>query len=337
MRIAINGFGRIGKNFLWAILEDPIAREQIEVVVINSKSNDSAVAAHLFKYDTLMGTYPGTVGIGQHNTLIIDGKEIMLTAILEPEKLPWKEYNIDFVVDCSGAFTDREKAELHLKAGAKKVLISAPAHGDDVTIIPGVNLEEYDHKKHYIISLGSCTTNAFLPVLKVIHENFGIIHGLMTTAHAYTNSQVLLDSEASPKDLRRNRAAALNIVPTTTGASSQVKKVMPILGDKVDAISIRVPVGKVSILDFSFVAEQEISVDKINHAFREAQTGDLEGILLVDDNYLVSSDFNGNGHSVIIDAPMTKALGKLGKVYGWYDNEWAYSVRLKDFLLRANC
>ncbi len=332
MRIAINGFGRIGKNFLYALFDDPKAAELLDVVAINTKDANVAAIAHFFKYDTFLRPFPGTVETAV-DTLIINGKRIGITGILDPSSLPWGKLNIDVVVDCSGFFTHKKQAELHIKAGAKKVLISAPAHDEDVTIIPGVNMNKYNPDKHTIISLGSCTTNAFLPVLKVIHDKFTMRSCLMTTAHAYTNSQALLDSLGTVHDLRKKRAAALNIVPTTTGASSQVEKVLPELAELVQAIAIRVPVGKVSLLDVTFTAEKEISIKAINQAFQEAQDGNMRGIITIDANYLVSSDFNGDSSSVIIDVPMTSVQGSLGKVFGWYDNEWAYSVRLKDFLL----
>jgi glyceraldehyde 3-phosphate dehydrogenase len=331
MRIAINGFGRIGKNFLRTILQDAQARKKISVVAINIGPADKTLVAHQFKYDTLMGTYPGNVSM-QGDNLVIDLLKISILAEAQAQDLPWKAMNIDWVVDCSGHYTKREKAEQHLKAGAKKVLISAPAHGDDVTIIPGVNNEAYDAAKHAIISLGSCTTNAFLPMLSVLDKNFNLKKIFMVTTHAYTNTQALLDVDMG--DARRSRAAALNIVPSTTGATSTVSKVLPRLGPLVQGMSIRVPVAKVSLLDITFEGDTEISVDELNKVFEKAsKTEPLQGILTTTKEELVSSDFNNNPHSVIVDETLTQAMDTMGKVFGWYDNEWGYSERLKDFLM----
>ncbi len=330
MRIAINGFGRIGKTFLRTILFDKSALKKIEVAAINLGPADKKLVAHQFKYDTLMGIYPGNVAL-EGDFLVIDGLRIAIIAESNAELLPWKKLEIDWVVDCSGHYTKREKAEQHLKAGAKKVLISAPASGDDVTIIPGVNSDAYDAQKHAIVSLGSCTTNAFLPMLKVLDENFGLKKIFMTTTHAYTNTQVLLDVDIG--DARRSRAAALNIVPSTTGATSTVGKVLPHLADMVQGMSIRVPVAKVSLLDVTFEAKKDVSAALLNEAFEKASSGKLRGILSTTKEELVSSDFSGNPHSVIVDETLTQAMGTMGKVFGWYDNEWGYSERLKDFLL----
>ncbi len=333
MRIAINGFGRIGKNFLYAILEDKRAQEVLDIVIINTKATDAQATAHMFKYDSLMGTYDGTVAV-EASMLSIDNKKIMLSSHIDPQELPWKKLAIDVVVDCSGAFTKREKAIAHLDCGADTVIISAPAEGDDITIIPGVNQHAYNKRKHKIISLGSCTTNALLPTLKIIDDNFGIRAGFMTTAHAYTNSQALLDREGSIDDLRKGRAAAINIIPTSTGASSQIKKVLPHLGDRVHAVSLRVPVAKVSLLDFTFVSTKELSTHVLHDVFRQAQEETFKGIVAITFEQLVSSDYSGNSHSVIIDGLLTDVVTQnMGKIFGWYDNEWAYSVRLKDFLL----
>ena len=278
-----------------------------------------------------MGTYQGNVSM-QGDNLVIDSLKIPILAQAQAQDLPWKAMNIDWVVDCSGHYTKREKAEQHLKAGAKKVLISAPAHGDDVTIIPGVNNEAYDAAKHAIISLGSCTTNAFLPMLSVLDKNFNLKKIFMVTTHAYTNTQVLLDVDNG--DARRSRAAALNIVPSTTGATSTVSKVLPRLGPLVQGMSIRVPVAKVSLLDITFEGDTEISVDELNKVFEKAsKTEPLQGILTTTKEELVSSDFNNNPHSVIVDETLTQAMDTMGKVFGWYDNEWGYSERLKDFLM----
>jgi len=334
MRIAINGFGRIGKTFLRTILLDKQALKKITVAALNIGPSDKNLVGHLFKYDTLMGIYPGTV-LFKNDFLIIDGYEIPILTEKDPEQLPWQKLAIDWVVDCSGKFTKREGAEKHVKAGAQKVLISAPAHGDDVTIIPGVNDEKFDNNNHTIVSLGSCTTNALLPTLKVLYDNLGLQKGFMTTVHAYTNSQALLDV-ALDNDPRRARAAALNIVPTSSGATSSVAKIIPELADKINGCALRVPVGKVSIVDLSFESNKNLTVDEIHAAFNKAAQTTLQGILAITDEPLVSSDFSGNSHSVIIDATMTQTVGSMGKVFGWYDNEWGYSQRLKDFLM-ARC
>lgn len=330
MRIAINGFGRIGRTFLRTLLQDHEAQKKCTVVAINIGPAKIETVAHMFKYDTIMGTYPGTVTLAG-DALKIDGYEIKVYAIKDAQDLPWEKLHIDWVVDASGRFTERDQAEFHLKAGAKHVLITAPAQGDDVSIIPGVNSEQFDPEKHAIVSLGSCTTNAFIPMLKVIHEEFGIVSGFMTTVHAYTNSQVLLDVEG--ESLRLSRAAALNIIPSTTGAAKMLAKVMPEIGNAIKAASIRVPVGIVSLIDLTVTTEKEISVASLNKAFVDAADDYLHNILTVSHEPLVSSDYRGNFHSVTIDAMSTDVVGKTAKIMGWYDNEWGYSCRLKDFLM----
>ncbi|HEX2977825.1 MAG TPA: glyceraldehyde 3-phosphate dehydrogenase NAD-binding domain-containing protein [Candidatus Babeliales bacterium] len=330
-RIAINGFGRIGKTFLRVIMADAAAKKDLEVVAINIGPAKTDLIGHLFQYDTLMGKFPGTVE-QRGNELIIDGKKIALIAEKDPANLNWAALKIDWVVECSGKFTHREDAEKHLKAGAKKVLISAPATDEDVSIIPGVNDAMYDAKKHNIVSLGSCTTNAVFPLLKVLHDQCGLEQAMMMTTHAYTNTQVLLDVEA--KDPRTSRAAALNIIPTSTGAAKMVPKVMPALAGKVEMSSVRVPVGKVSLIELTFLSTKKLSAEIINTAFIDASKQSMRGIIEVESKPLVSSDFSGNSSSVILDAPLTRSLGTLSSVFGWYDNEWGYSCRLKDFLMR---
>lgn len=330
MRVAINGFGRIGRSFLRCVEQDKNLRDRMEIVAINIGNSQPEYVAHMFKYDTLMGSYQGVVSV-EHDELIIDGHRIKILAELDPEKLPWNVLNIDWVVDCSGKFTHRDGAQKHIKAGAQRVLISAPAHDEDVAIIPGVNEELFNPAKHTIVSLGSCTTNAFMPTLKVIDDAFGIVRGCMTTTHAYTNSQVLLDVEA--KDLRFSRAAALNIIPASTGASGMLEKILPHLKDKVSAVAIRVPVGKVSLIDLVFETKKDLSVDAIHDAFRNAAQGKMKNIAALTMEPLVSSDFSGDPHSVIIDGLLTNTKGTMGQVFGWYDNEWGYSVRMKDFLM----
>jgi glyceraldehyde 3-phosphate dehydrogenase len=336
MRIAISGFGRIGRTFLRCVLRDPLllklqeASKKIEIVAINIGNSQPEFTAHMFKYDTLMGTYDGSVSI-ENNELIIDGHRIKIVAELDPEKLPWKELAIDWVVDCTGKFTHRDGAQKHITAGAKRVLISAPAHDEDVAIIPGVNEQLFDAAKHTIVSLGSCTTNAFMTTVKALDDAFGIVRGFMTTTHAYTNSQVLLDVDA--KDLRFSRAAALNIIPATSGASTMLGKIFPHLDKKISVIATRVPVGKVSLIDFVFEAKKELSVEAIHAAFTAVSQNGMKNILALTMEPLVSSDFSGNDHSVIIDGLLTNVNGSMGQVFGWYDNEWGYSMRMKDFLV----
>ncbi len=332
MRVAINGFGRIGRNFLRGILLDKRARKVLNVVAINIGSSKIDFVAHMFKYDTLMGTFPAEVVV-EGDELIVDGYHIKLIAECNPLLLPWKDLLVDWVVECTGAFTHREGASKHLEAGAQHVLISAPAKDEDVTIIPGVNEEMFDAQQHKIVSLGSCTTNSFITMLKVLHDKFGIKRGFMTTIHAYTNTQVLLD--VGNKDLRRSRAAALNTIPTTTGAAKMLGKVIPDLEGKVSAMALRVPVGKVSLIDLTFEAEKDLSVNGIHAAFESAAMGPMKGIVAMTMEPLVSSDFSCNDHSVIIDGLLTEVNGNMAKVFGWYDNEWGYSMRLKDFLVYA--
>ncbi len=332
LRIAINGFGRIGRNFLRGILLDAKARENIEVVAINIGPARLDFVDHMLKYDTLMGTFPADVRV-DGDELVVDDYRIKLLAELDPCKLPWSQLNIDWVVECSGCFTHRQGAQKHLEAGAKHVLISAPAKNEDVAIIPGVNSEWFDSEKHKIVSMGSCTTNAFMTMLKVLHDTFGIKRGFMTTVHSYTNTQVLLDVDDG--DLRRSRAAALNIIPTTTGAAKMLSKVIPDLDGKVFAMAIRVPVGKVSLIDLTFETEKELTVEAMHIAFKSAAADEMKGILSMTMEPLVSSDFSGNDYSVTVDGLLTQANGNMGKVFGWYDNEWGYSMRMKDFLLNV--
>jgi len=333
MNIAINGFGRIGRTFLRTVLLDKNAKKELQVVAINIGPSNPANTALLFKHDSIMGTFAGNVYL-KNNKLCIDELEIDLIAESDPAAIDWKSRNIDWVVESSGHFTQREKALLHIQSGAKKVLITAPSKGEDVTIIPGVNDSAYDPKKHNLVSLGSCTTNAIVPTLKIIEDEFGIEQSLMTTVHAYTNTQVLLDVQ--DHDPRRARAAALNIVPTSTGASDVVTKVIPSLEGKFSGSSLRVPVPKVSIIDLVFTSKKPIDTNKINGAFEKAASGKMKSIVAYTTEPLVSSDYAGDPHSVTIDGTLTSAEGSMGKVFGWYDNEWGYSERLKDFLLSVN-
>lgn len=332
LKIAINGFGRIGRNFLRVVLSDKKALEKIKIVAINIGPARLEATAHMFKFDTLMGIYPEEVQL-KNNQLIIGTVAIDLIAEMDASKCPWKKLGIDWVVDCSGVNTKRERAQLHLTAGAKNVLISAPAHGEDVTIIPGVNDAQYSNDDH-IVSLGSCTTNAFLPMLKVLNDAFVIEQGYMTTVHAYTNSQVLLDVEGA--DLRRSRAAGLNIIPTTTGASRVMGIVMPELEGKIKALALRVPVAKGSLIDLTFMTQKKTTKELINKAFIDAAQGSMKKIISVSTEPIVSSDSNGTTYSVIIDSLLTDVCGTVNKAFGWYDNEWGYSCRLKDFLLQRS-
>jgi glyceraldehyde-3-phosphate dehydrogenase type I len=329
-RIAINGCGRIAKNFLRAVMLDPVSTQKLKIITINIGPSSLENVALLIKYDTIMGPFPGTVE-QDGNTLIIDGHEIELIQELDPLKIDWKKRDIDWVVDCTGKFTTREGAEKHLKSGAKAVLISAPAQNEDVAIIPGVNDHMFDKERDKIVSLGSCTSNALFPTLKVLHEDCGFQNGMMTTAHAYTNSQVLLDVDHH--DPRRSRAAALNIIPTSTGAAKMVKKIIPELEGKIEAAAIRVPVGVVSLIELTFTSNRKLTPQLINDAFVNAAATNLRGIVDIIMEPLVSSDFAGVDYSVTIDGLLTNVVGPLAHVSGWYDNEWGYSVRMKDFLL----
>lgn len=330
MRIAINGFGRIGKTFLRVLLADKVACSTIEIVGINVGPGNIAHTAHLFVYDTIMGTFSEHV-LQEDNVLVVGNQRIKLYAITDPAALPWKELEVDWVVDASGKYTKRDMAQKHVQAGAKSVLITAPSPDDDISIIPGINSEAYDKKKHKIVSLGSCTTNAFMPILKIVNDALIIEQGFMTTVHAYTNSQVLLDIE--DKDLRLSRAAALNIIPTSTGASKMISKVLPGLEDKIKATSLRVPVAKVSLMDIVLTTKRQTDSQLLNELFTHASCTYLKGIISLVDKPLVSSDYAGSPYSVTIDGLLTESFGYTHKIIGWYDNEWGYSERLKDFLL----
>ena len=329
-KIAINGFGRIGRTFLRTIMLDDQAQKELDVVAINVGPCFYENQDHFFKYDSLMGTFPGTVTFAD-STLIINNKKIKILTEPDPKKIVWRDLGVEWVIESSGCFTSRECAQWHLNSGARKVVITAPAQDEDVTIIPGVNDYAYDPENHHIISLGSCTTNCFAPLVKVVDEAFGIISGMMNTIHAYTNDQVLLDVEH--KDPRRARAAALNIIPTHTGAAEVIFKIFPKLKDKLHASAIRVPVPKVSLLELFFVAEKSLSAQAINDAFYQAEKTTLSSIIHVTDKPLVSSDFSNTPYSAIIDTLLTHSMGNFGKVVGWYDNEWGYCCRIKDFLL----
>src|SRR6478672_11105656 len=327
VRVGINGFGRIGRNVLRAAT---MAKQtEIEFVGVNDIT-DTKTLAHLLKYDSVHKRFPGTVE-AKGDALIVNGKSIKVSAIKEPEKLPWKELGVEFVLESTGRFTDKESASKHLTAGAKKVVISAPAKGEDITICMGVNNDKYDPAKHSIISNASCTTNCLVPMVKVVIDNFGFKHGFMTTVHSYTNDQQILD--LPHKDLRRARAAGLSIIPTTTGAAKATSLVMPELKGKIDGLSVRVPTPDVSLTDLTVVVDKPVTVDQVNAAFKAAADGPMSGILQYTDEELVSSDFIGNPHSCILDAKSTNVVdGTLLKVSGWYDNEWGYSSRCVDLL-----
>ncbi|MFP3880297.1 MAG: type I glyceraldehyde-3-phosphate dehydrogenase [Dehalococcoidia bacterium] len=324
-KIGINGFGRIGRLALKAILQRCVGK--LEVTAVNDLT-DAKTNAHLLKYDSNYGIYPGKVET-KDDFITVDGRQIKVLAERDPAKIPWRHYGVEIVIESTGLFTQASKAAAHLQGGAKKVIISAPAQEEDVSIVLGVNEKQYDPAKHRIISNGSCTTNCIAPVVKVLHQNFGIVHGLMTTVHAYTNDQTILD--VFHRDLRRARAAAINIIPTTTGAARVVGVVIPELQGKLHGIALRVPTSVVSVVDFVADLNTKISVDEVNNAFSNAAAKELKGILEYCEEPLVSSDFRGNPASAIFDAPSTMVIDdNFVKVLAWYDNEWGYSCRLAD-------
>jgi glyceraldehyde 3-phosphate dehydrogenase len=322
-KIAINGFGRIGRMvFRKAILED-----NLEVVAVNA-SYPAETLAHLIKYDTNHGKFDGEV-IAEDNALIVNGKRVKLLSNRNPEELPWKELGIDIVIEATGKFNSRDKASLHLNAGAKKVILTAPGKNEDVTLVMGVNESELNIEKHDVISNASCTTNCLGPVAKVLDEQFGIVNGLMTTVHAYTNDQKNIDNPH--KDLRRARACAQSIIPTSTGAAKALSLVLPNLKGKLHGMALRVPTSNVSLVDLVVDLKREVTIDEINNTFEAASKGSLRGILDITDEPLVSVDFNTNEHSAIIDGLSTMVIGpNKVKVLAWYDNEWGYSCRVVD-------
>jgi glyceraldehyde 3-phosphate dehydrogenase len=323
VRVGINGFGRIGRSFVRSFLENTDA---MDLVLINDIT-DVKTLAHLLRYDSIHGRFPGKLEEGGDH-IVVGGDKIQISAERDPAKIPWKQHGVDVVVEATGLFVNREGAGKHLAGGAKKVLISAPAKDPDVTLACGINLETYKPAEHHIISNASCTTNCLAPVAKVLHESFGIVSGLMTTIHSYTNDQRILD--LPHKDLRRARAAALSMIPTSTGAAKALKEVLPALSGKLDGIAIRVPTPNVSLVDFTATLEKPAKREQINDAYRKAAAGPLKGILAVSDEPLVSCDFNGNLHSATVDAEQTNTVGNLAKVMAWYDNESAYAQRLFD-------
>ena len=331
-RVAINGFGRIGRLFYRAAWKDPDFRKTFEIVAVNDLAKADNLA-YLLKYDSIHGTLPNDIRV-EENKIYVDDAEIKVLSIPNPEELPWRDLNIDIVLESTGRFRNRPDAEKHLKAGAKKVVISAPAKNPDITIVLGVNHKLYDPTKHHIISNASCTTNAFAPTVKVLHDNFGVKRGLMVTVHAYTNDQRVLDL-IHRKDFRRGRAAGLSIIPTTTGAARAIGLVLPELAGKLDGMAMRVPVGDGSIVYFVSELEKEVTREDINNAFKEAAEGELKGILYYTEDPIVSQDIIGTTYSAIIDGLSTKVLGEKSnfvQVCTWYDNEMGFSYRLVDLM-----
>ena len=325
VKVGINGFGRIGRNVFRAAMGNP----DIEFVAVNDLTSPKTLA-HLLKYDSILGNLKSDVSV-EGEYLVVDGKKIKVFAERDPAKLDWASVGAQVVVESTGFFTDGTKAAAHLGATVKKVIISAPASNEDITIVMGVNDDKYDAAKHNVISNASCTTNCLAPAVKVILDTCGIVSGLMTTIHSYTNDQVILDTPH--KDLRRARAAALSMIPSSTGAAKALKLVIPAMDGKLDGFAIRVPTPNVSVVDLTFVAEKPITVAAINAAIKAAAEGPLKGILGYTDEELVSTDFRGNPLSSIFDSKLTKVVGNTGKVISWYDNEWGYSSRVKDLLL----
>ncbi|QQR49229.1 type I glyceraldehyde-3-phosphate dehydrogenase [bacterium] len=330
INLAINGFGRIGRTFLRTIMQDAQARLKLNVVTINVGPTPPINLDLLFQYDSIMGTYNGTVTF-HDNQLIIDGHAITVVSESNPEALPWKKLNIDWVIESSGHFTNREQAQRHPLPQQGKILITAPSADADITIIPGVNDQAYNVAQHRLVSLGSCTTNCFAPLVKVIKENVTLLQGMMTTAHAYTANQNVLDNQH--KDPRRARSAASNMIPAATGAQKVIAKIFPDLEGKVLATGLRIPLPIVSLVDFTFVTQEKLTIEAINELFKSAATSSLKNILAYNEKQLVSSDFIGNTHSAIFDSPLTQSIGTMHKIFAWYDNEFGYSSRLKDFLL----
>ena len=325
MKVGINGFGRIGRNIMRAAL----ASKDIDFVAVNDLTN-AATLAHLLKYDSVLGNLTADVKASGEG-ITVDGDEFKVLSVKDPAQLPWKDLGVDVVFECTGIFTSRDGAAKHIAAGARKVIITAPAKGPDVTLVLGVNDDKYDPNRHHIISNASCTTNCLAPLAKVIHERFGIRKGWMTTIHSYTNDQNLLD--LPHRDLRRARAAAMSMIPTTTGAATAVGEVLPELKGRLDGFSMRVPTPNVSVVDLNAILDKQATGEDVNTALREAAAGAMKGYLTVSDAELVSIDFRGNPHSSIVDAPYTKVMdGDFLKVLSWYDNEWGYSSRCVDLL-----
>ncbi|MEE8402163.1 MAG: type I glyceraldehyde-3-phosphate dehydrogenase [Candidatus Hydrothermarchaeaceae archaeon] len=331
VKIAINGFGRIGRNILRAAFKDDEFWGSFEIAAVNDLT-DASILAHLLKYDSIHGIFEGEVS-STGNTIVVDGKEIKVLSERDPANLPWGDMGIDIVVESTGFFTHREGALKHISAGAKKVIISAPAKEPDITVVMGVNNDKYDPDNHNIISNASCTTNSLAPVAKVLHEKFGIDKGIVTTCHAYTSTQRILDIQS--KDLRGARAAAINIIPGSTGAAKAIGLVIPELQGKLDGMALRVPVPDGSITDLTVTLKTDVTKDEINAALKNASENELKGVLQYTEEPLVSSDIVGNPHSSIVDGPLTKVIGGKGnfaKVLAWYDNEWGFSCRMVDLM-----
>jgi glyceraldehyde 3-phosphate dehydrogenase len=324
IRVAINGFGRIGRNVLRAAKQ--AGATDIDFVAVNDLT-DTRTLGHLLRHDSVHRHYPGTVEV-RENALLIDGDEVRVFAEKDPAALPWGDLGVDIVIESTGRFTSRDDAAKHLQGGAKKVIISAPARNEDITIVLGVNEDRYDHASHHVVSNASCTTNCLAPVVKVLLDEFGFRRGVMTTVHAYTNDQQILD--LPHKDLRRARAAAVSIIPTTTGAAKATGLVIPEVKGKIDGVAMRVPTPDVSIVDLVAELDREVTAAQVNDAFRAAAEGRMKGILAYEEEELVSVDFTGNPHSSIVDAPSTNIVSGLVKVMSWYDNEWGYSCRCVD-------
>ena len=329
LRLAINGFGRIGRCFLRSAIKDTEFMEMVDIVAINDLT-DTKTLVHLFKYDSVFGRFDGKVEVKNDHSMIVDGLEIGVLSVKEPSKLPWKDMKVDIVLESSGKFNDAKDAEKHItQAGAKRVIISAPAEGPDVTIVLGVNENEFDNNKHNIISMASCTTNCLAPVVKVINDRFGIEKGYMTTTHAFTNDQRLLD--LPHKDLRRARAATMSIIPTTTGAAKAIGTIIPELKGKIDGMALRVPVSSGSISDMVFTLKKDVTKEEVNDALKQAAETDLKGVLEYTEEPIVSADIVGNSHSSIVDGLSTMVLGNKNnvvKILSWYDNEWGFASRL---------
>lgn len=328
VKVGINGFGRIGRNVFRASLGNP----NIEFVAVNDLT-DPKTLAHLLKYDSILGNLPNEISAGA-DFISVDGKQIKVFAERDPAKLPWDQVGAQVIVESTGHFTDATKAKAHLGSTVKKVIISAPATNEDVTLVLGVNDDKYDAAKHNIISNASCTTNCLAPVVKVMQDTFGIVSGIMTTIHSYTNDQVILDFPH--KDLRRARAAAINMIPSSTGAAKALKLVIPAMDGKLDGFAIRVPTPNVSVVDLTFIAEKPVTAASVNEALKKAADGELKGILGYETNELVSSDFKGDARSSIVDSLLTKVVGNSVKIISWYDNEWGYSNRVRDLILFLN-
>ncbi len=324
IKVGINGFGRIGRNVYRAALNDP----NVEIVAVNDLT-DPKTLAHLLKYDSILGNLHHNIS-ATADAIKVDDKTVRVFAEKDPAALDWSSLGVQVVVESTGRFTKAADAKKHLKGTVKKVIISAPATDEDITLVLGVNQDKYDPAKHHVISNASCTTNCLAPVAKVLNDSFGIVTGLMTTIHSYTNDQVILDFPH--KDLRRARAAAINMIPTSTGAAKALKLVIPELAGKLDGFAIRVPTPNVSVVDLTFVAEKPVSKESINEAIKKAAEGPLKGILGYETAPLVSSDFKGNSLSSIFDAELTKVVGNTAKVISWYDNEWGYSCRVRDLI-----